>query len=303
MILEVPTAEDFFRTGISLLNQAWNNVFELIEYYKLAKDQDMFEDASGEVDYWRAASDELSTSVTLTHQGISFLIKGKIASVNPHLLILSQPKDWPKGCDKGDVYFSDFKTVDTGDLVKIHNTFLPIKLDESFVSFFMSTSRKRNKIMHSIDNNLRFEVNSIIRDILITNDTLSNPGEWFLRRMEYLSTRPWAIIDHDEYYNDRVITECSYVKSILTDSEMKQFFQVSKKSRFYICPSCHSRTSGMGEDTPLFAVLKPNTPTSTNVYCFMCLQYSPVKREKCGEGDCKGNVLADNVGCLSCGES
>lgn len=80
-----------------------------------------------------------------------------------------------------------------------------------------------------------------------------------------------------------------------------RFFGVPKQ-RQYICPNCTyslARNSGLVPDT---SVLRPNTPESTGVWCFVCDETQEVVRIECPDADCKGNVVSvDWTQCLSCG--
>jgi len=44
--------------------------------------------------YWAAAERELANAIAIAHQGVEFLLKGRIALVSPYLLIVQDPKHW-----------------------------------------------------------------------------------------------------------------------------------------------------------------------------------------------------------------
>ena len=106
MIVNVPTAEDFTRTGSNLLNLAWSQVDNLLAVRLDFENDTGLEDVSPGLmaihkpepetaeerkvrhrEYWSAAERELANAMAIAHQGVEFLLKGRIALVSPYLLI------------------------------------------------------------------------------------------------------------------------------------------------------------------------------------------------------------------------
>jgi hypothetical protein len=131
MILDLPTKAEFDNNGVAFLNLAWQSVLSTAFGLPEQPVETMGQDATAEEhreaeeedrrwaeaveSYWQASQQELATAVALAQQGTEFLLKGKIAAVSPLLLISGDPKDWPGGCDKNDIPFADFKTIDAQD--------------------------------------------------------------------------------------------------------------------------------------------------------------------------------------------
>ena len=114
MILEIPTADDFSRSSLNLLNHAWTIAAMLV------RDQDALEEDSlenidqeenEEKNFWHYAQTELANAYTLMQQAQEMALKGLISKVSPYLLI-SDSRNWPRQCEKRDILFSEFYTVD-----------------------------------------------------------------------------------------------------------------------------------------------------------------------------------------------
>src|ERR1035437_2923933 len=147
MITEIPSAEDFHEAGFNSLNLAWTIVTELSHELENAQVEEW--DADNEVadEYWSKAQSPLANALTLVQQGLELLLKSKIAKVSPFLLLSKEVRDWPSS-DKNDVSFADFRTVDTADLIKLHNSVCSDRLEDAFIQLFNLVRTRRNQIIH-----------------------------------------------------------------------------------------------------------------------------------------------------------
>ena len=80
--------------------------------------------------------------------------------------ITDSPSKWPSPYKDNEISFSQFRTLDAQDLIKVHDIFADAKISDEFAKLYNSLREKRNAIMHSVDNNLNIEVNEIIKNIL-----------------------------------------------------------------------------------------------------------------------------------------
>jgi hypothetical protein len=155
MITEILTASEFQAAGLNQLYLAWQIAMQVVQDYeeanRLVDDiNDEADKESASTDYWAKSQPAFANAFGLIQQAMEMALKGRIASVSPFLLISRDPKDWPKGVDTDAVPFSEFRTLDAADLLKVHNVFFAVPLDEHFRTFWDNVRRDRNKIMHSV---------------------------------------------------------------------------------------------------------------------------------------------------------
>ena len=73
-MIDIPTANDFFKSGKELLDFSWDVIAKLLtdideaEYYGV----DPEEISDG---YWTAAKRRLTTALSITQQGVEFVLK------------------------------------------------------------------------------------------------------------------------------------------------------------------------------------------------------------------------------------
>ncbi len=258
--------------------------------------------AQAVAEYWRVAQQELATAVALAQQGTEFLLKGKIAQVSPFLLISGDPGEWPSGCDRVDISFADFKTIDAQDLIRAHDTLCAPRLSDQFKERFEQLRRLRNSVMHTVDRRLRFTTQDGVLAILEMVEAMIGPNAWLGLRRQHLQREPDFDPDYDEDHRRcRMAREVVYVVDLLQRGQVRRFFNFDKRQRRYLCPGCEYECANWQIGVTL-AQLEPNAPDSTNVFCFLCGENYEVRRETCGLGGCPGNVISSEYDeCLTCG--
>lgn len=297
MITSIPSNEDFQSRGSDYLNLAWGQLLSLILDFEDSED---WGGERTEEEYVDFAEREIDVAVSLAAQGAEFLLKSKIAEVSPWLLISREPRDWPKGCDKNDISFSEFRTIDAQDLVKVHNTFCQTKLDEEFATQLKKIREARNSIVHTVATSSDLGVVEILEQILLISEFLIGPRQWISRRRAFLdSDRHSSMMpDIDEY---RLVREFSHMPRLLERGTLERHFGFLKKQRPYLCPRCYRACSELTLE-PFIAQLQPNKSNGTSLYCFVCDCLHDVVRAECNKESCLGNVIdRRNDCCLSCG--
>ena len=188
---------------------------------------------------------------------------------------------------------------------KFTNTVCQVKLPEDFINAFDKFRKQRNAIFHTVDIRLRFSVEAIISYILDTA-ALCFPKQWPRIRNEYLENQPSSQAVGTENITNQLCHEMNLMIGLLKPKQVYRYFDFNKKQRCYICPSCYMNMNhDYDVDYPMTAQLKPNKPSSTNVFCFVCGENTTVTREDCRKHGCKGNVIHanDDKECLTCFES
>jgi len=300
VIIDIPNENDFFESGLSMLNLAWTAVASFyidLEYSEL---DELDEGDNAEQAYWQAAQHPISVALALAQQGIELLLKGRIAKVSPFLLLTGGPRDWPAGCNEKNTPFADFRTIEAHELVRIHDTAAFERVSESFKVQFENLRRLRNLIFHGVDKRLKFTAEDVFRTVLEAIDCLYEPRSWIRIRRNYLENSPKSVVYSYPSVELILISEALHLIRILKPSETKKYLGFDKKRRRYICHSCALECSDAGIE-PKIAILDPNTADSAKLYCFICDKHYPVLREKCKEPGCRGNVLdAEGGVCLTC---
>jgi len=293
MILDFPTSSDFKLSGLSYLNLSFSRVLRLLWHFDESEVQAWDSDGSATSEYWEAAQEPLATAVTLLHQACEFLIKSLICEVSPYLLISQSPNKWPSGCSIKDISFSEYRTVDAQDLVKIANTVCEERLPEAFITLFDRIRRDRNKLTHTAKSGVVLIPEKTLKDILNTYSFLVQSTGWVEQRRIYLSNNYETIVYSSDHINCYYSWELLRVSSLLSPSEVKKYFAFNKKQRAYICPACDCIEKFK------VAYLNPNKPDSESLSCIICGKSIPIVRKSCKY--CRGNVLSKSNVCLLCG--
>jgi hypothetical protein len=299
MIHDVPSENDFRDVGLSLLNMAWDVGAALLRDLDEA-DVLGVDVREVEAEYWAAARQQLASSQATALQAAEFLLKGKIAAVSAFLLLSAAPREWPKGCERQDTPFGEFRMIDAQDLVRVHDSCCATRLAPEFVAALDTLRRQRNAIMHTIDRRVQVHVRDLLLSILLVHHHLCQNEDWGTVRRAYLKSTPISALHSADHVEGLVIWEFTLLIDLLAPAELMKFFGFNKRQRRYICPECRKRSGDM-ELSPQTAVLRPNRPDSTTVWCFICQQEQTVERRDCPEPNCHGNVVSTEYEiCLTC---
>jgi hypothetical protein len=301
MITNLPTSADFYQSGKELFNFAWDATstllteFDQADYYGIDKSE-----VSDK--YWSAARRTLTTSLTIVQQGVELVLKGKIAEISPYLLLSDPPSLWPSPYKGTAIDFSQFRTVDAQDLIRIFDTFSSTSLSAEFAERFHSLRERRNAIMHSVGSSVSVQVSEVVEAILYMHKALFPNENWSTARREFLRNSPDSELGSGEYATNRTCWEFSIVKELLDPAQILHFMGIDKKQRAYLCPEClYDANTDAGFEFKL-AVLRPKSATATLVYCPVCNAEHEVVRQDCEKDQCPGNVISEEMGsCLTCG--
>ena len=88
MIIEIPNKNDFDKSGLSMLNLAWDAIATLYRDLENAEIEEWDDDGEVTEEFWQAAQRPISVALALAQQGIELLLKGKIAEISPFLFLL-----------------------------------------------------------------------------------------------------------------------------------------------------------------------------------------------------------------------
>jgi hypothetical protein len=159
MIVGVPEFAELHDTAVGWLNLAWEiAIREVSEFQEV---DDLFREEEAQK-YWNSARYKLNNAVSLLQQSMEIELKARIAKVSPYLLIAGDPQSWPKMDTVGQVDFSDFKTLDSTHLCRVHNIVSDRPLPPQFMQFYNEARRARNKIIHLNAGNMKAESGAIL---------------------------------------------------------------------------------------------------------------------------------------------
>lgn len=195
MITDIPTKNDFYTMADHIVNEAWEKVANLAYEFRefelwnnFYKESEYFSepDVRNLDHYWFFARPKLITAFNLILQSIEFRLKGLIVEISPYLLITNATRNPPKPDSNGNISFSEFHTLDSQDLIKVHNTFASKALPDQFTTWFNSIRTLRNRFMHSIDKKTDIMPNLIFTSIIEAHNYL-NPesAHWIWHRYKY----------------------------------------------------------------------------------------------------------------------
>ncbi len=306
MLKDVPNSNDFEINGLAFLNLAWDAIANLSYTYsfiKKALEAEEQEQLDAD-EYWLHAQPALATAVALAHQGGEFLLKSRIASISPFLLL--SVEKWPANTDGAEKSFADFKTVDAQELTKIHDTVCANPLPAKFKENFENLRRLRNTVMHSVHRSRPFTPREGVLAILDIADTLIGPLSWQSVRLKYREQKAeiWNCDVSDFNPQYRYAEETMHViQELLEPAESLKYYDFNKKQHSYFCVGCYQEY----EELMYTAQLKPASPSTTEACCVCCQVTFPVRREKCDNNQCKGNVFGrdrwdEGWVCLTCNE-
>jgi hypothetical protein len=303
VIHDIPTSDEFFSAAKAQFDFAWDIA---ISFFTQLEDAQSYDEEEIEEDkkkaFWEAARQRIITSLTIAQQGIELSIKAKLVSISPFLIIAGSHSDWPKSKGGKGVSFSEFRTVDAHDLVKVYDVVSEKPFDAEFVRLFEKVRKLRNKAMHSVDKSLSVSAQEVIEILLESHKHLFD-GSWIDIRREFLENAPDS---HVYYENDHVggvlAREFLIVFKMLDPSRILRLFDVDKKQRLYICPACKVEVDRYGGEEPRYAVLKPKKSKATSLFCFVCNTIHEVKRVDCDYEGCLGDVISTEYSiCCTCG--
>lgn len=317
MIKDIPSSDDFIASGEDFLNMDWDNIFDLLfQHTKIKASSDLNDEEDNEdIDnkYWKKVKPYLSTSLVLIQQGNEFLLKGHIVKKSPYLILTD---DWYNGKNK-DRSFSELKTIEASNLIKVYNAVIDPPLtpltDKFEQEVFKKLKDKRNTIMHSVPKNLDIEYKDLLINILEISQQLIGKRSWIKTRKKFLENQSYIRRTDDELKKAHILleiaTEIDHVIELLGESLLTEYFGISDKTQYwYLCPHCYkafellkNTLENYNEKITKRAQLKPKGQNTDKLYCLLCDQTSKVGREKCNCEGCPGNVISDSGICMTCG--
>lgn len=292
MITEIPTHEEFSAAGVDLLHLAWSIATDLIrgseeKFTGADLDEDSLED------YWQRSQTALRNAFSLIQQAMELGIKARIAAVSPYVLIATEHAKW------GDAPFSDYRSIDATDLIRVHNAIGTPPLDDRFKTFFDDVRRRRNRLMHAVPKD-SIDARTLVVNVLTAAEQLFGETPWPQRCIALEDESRTTVLDGGENTRNTVMDDVELALAYLKPAAAKRFFGLDKRRR-YLCPACYAAANrDWTDEFPLLAQLVSKDAGETRLRCAACGNVSEVERRPCEADGCKGDVLNDEEMCLLC---
>lgn len=270
MITDIPKPDDFFISGWRFLDYGWSQAIDLLIDLQIPED-DYQPNSTDIEEFWELGRPKLITSLALVQQGIELLLKGCIAEVSPYLLI-SEQRSWDKFA-KNDTSFSQFRTVDAQDLIKVHDTVRKYRLSEDFKKRVGELRQHRNIAFHSVSKSITVEVSQVLLAVFEAVENLNTGKRWLKIHkgfLEKISISPFTHLEYD--IRSRMMLEMEILVEQFSPEDIEKYtgFRVQEKS--YRCPLCERAANKRGGN-PNFAQMITNEAGGEKfLYCFCCCE-------------------------------
>lgn len=293
MIINKPNPKVFEKQSVQYLMQGINLIYE--------KERDNAE-AYGEdfdnTNFWNYHQGILSNSLMLLFQSLENFLKSQVCKISPFLLIAAEPKKW--GSSKQNIDFNDLFMHPFDDLLVIYLELGLGSISDQTATKLEELRKKRNQVTHGVLTS-RLTTDYVMNIFYVLVRHIWGPKVWWDQIKDHIFNEPlFGMYDTDvekAYLNLYVEFFVKYFGFKRTG----EIFGVDLKQRRYYCPYCHYwLNKEVDVADAVYAILVPNKPTSTNLYCMVCDQNHTVTRQSCVHADCKGNVISDDGQCLTC---
>lgn len=306
MIINQPKYKDFEILGIQCLCQSFDMLFKIKENLNEYFEDEIISEEVKEDSVWKYNKGAIMTSFILLHQGTEALMKSEIAKQSSLLLIENNKADWPTLPESKDKDFDEFQTISGDKLLKTYCAIVDsTKVNKAFVSLFEEIRIIRNKFVHSVPNKV-VNYSFIIGKILDSFTFFFGIDKWVdILKKVYVENPLFGYYDY-EAEESLFMKRLDFAKESIGIGKLNKHFSIDLKSRTYYCPRCNSELFGdfSSEVDSKWSFLYPNSGTSTRIKCLVCQKEYEVKRIKCQQDSCKGNVIINSKGydelCLTC---
>jgi hypothetical protein len=300
MLIDIPESSDFYTSAENLINGAWNSLTKLLENHEVFEDLGSEQKAIAQ--YWVYAKPELTSALAMVQHAVEFFLKAKILSISPYLLISLDPRSLPRKSESIDISFSEFRTLDAQDLLKIYNTFSSDRMPDKFNQWFNDMRAMRNKIMHTVDKTLSVEPASLARSILECHEYLVGKNCWIQSRISYLNRSPEHGVgigvdqdnENDSFIHLAIHRELSLITNRLSPSETKRFFKYDKRLPGTSCPACYKAFSkneffDIKWTDHYINTLQSKNDSNGEAECFVCGHVAGISEAPCK--NCDGFII------------
>ncbi|SJM34046.1 hypothetical protein [Mesorhizobium delmotii] len=313
MIVNIPTSGSLDDVALRLYFSAWSSLINMMDDFELAYEVefDPAEDdgwAEERLGYLEACQPELQSICAIIQQSNELALKAKVCKVSPFLLLLKSDPKFSK--NRGDIDFSEFRTLDAVDLPSAVNSLCQTPLSDKFIQTYNLIRSLRNTIAHLGGSSKKFEPKELVGILAFQYPELWKDRLWLKDRVEFASQTRTSYF-HDYKYSSphmEVMHELPTTVAVLGKAEFKTLFGEAKSKRRYLCHHCIDAANTRYADLDLDACKTAHLDKDgKSIHCLMCNGTFPVVRKSCEAGGCKGDVISGDEGlypekCHTCGQ-
>jgi hypothetical protein len=249
MLTNLPTPDGMEQSALRLYFTAWDHVFRIID--EMATDEMLSfsvkngrtkpDDGSADLvdEFITLAQPDLQLAYTLIQQSQEIGLKARICAVSPFLLLLgSDVRTWPSS----DADFTQFRTLDASDLVKVVNSVCTQALSTRFANLYEVVRGHRNKVYHQGTFNNRLDPVVLLSALVTQYHELYPNRIWLRDRLDFQGQTRHGFF-YTKHYNERtiVLSELLTLFAVLTNTQYIMLFGFSKKQAALHLPPMLSR--------------------------------------------------------------
>jgi hypothetical protein len=186
------------------------------------------------------------------------------------------------------VNFNELKTLDANNLIDVYNTIKQKQLAGDFCKRYDKLREDRNKIFHSVSNNLEINMDEIPITILEIVHCLIGEHRWLSLRQEFINNSLKSLNRGFFELHDQLMKETDFVVHLLDHSSCLKYLGLNKDITSYVCPTCamaispyylthpvtyglENRLSELTENRRIaFAQFIKNESCQDKLWCYCC---------------------------------
>lgn len=280
----------FFKVWFDLEDMLWD--FE--QTFQIGREgEDTHYAAEAWPEYLASCRMDLQMAAAILQQSLELALKARICKVSPFLLILRSEARF--SANPNDLDFATFRTLDAIELPNAVNTLTDTPVSAKFNELYSALRVQRNQYLHMGLVTEKETPGSLLRTVAIIYSEIWPDGAILADYLFYRgSTRATHLYDgKNSTFEMDALDAAKRLFDLLTPSEFKALFHVSKKQRRYLCETCihGSRMERWGGDPVLFKTAHLNG-AGNGLTCLICQNEVPVARLHCISDGCKGNVYS-----------
>ena len=299
MIKNIPNESNYRKNAIECWVQAIETLYEIDKHiYELNLEEDLAQEV------YEFSQPHYRTSIVLLHQGLEAIMKSIICKHSPFLLVDNKRTDWPVLPNQTDKDFNELFTIGAESLLYTFCAVSTTSISQESIQFLERIRKLRNEIVHGFNAQI-IDPKNIIIDILTSFTLFIGKDAWWEETRSFNWDHPLFSYYDSSFERASFAIRLEFVVNKIGKGEFLKHSTFPIKQRRYLCPVCKQDYERKVDSYEYkWAVLIPNSPTSTSLKCYNCEEESEVLRKCCNVDGCKGNVLAindDKEECMTCG--